>query len=51
MTHKMVTINGQELIEGPIEGYKIFDANMKCRDMQYVVGMNEVPSDTKLTLC
>jgi len=33
-------------------GYKGFDANLKCRDMQYVIGeTHEMPKDKILSLC
>ena len=38
-------------IEGPIEGYKIFNEDMTCRDFQFKPGMNELGNDKPLDLC
>ena len=38
-------------IPGPIEGYKIFNNDMTCRDFQFRVGMNELGNDDPLVLC
>ena len=38
-------------ITGPIEGYKIFNNDMTCRDFQFKIGMNELGNDEPLSLC
>ena len=38
-------------IPGPIEGYKIFNNDMTCRDFQFQVGMNELGNDDPLIMC
>ena len=38
-------------IPGPIEGYKIFNRDMTCRDFQFELGMNALGNDKPLSLC
>ena len=42
----------QELIQGPIDGYKIVDNDLKCRGFQYKIGKRvRVQNDLPLELC
>ena len=42
----------QELIQGPIDGYKIVDNELKCRGFQYKIGKRvRVQNDLPLELC
>jgi hypothetical protein len=50
-TMKRIVVNGQELIEGPVDGYKILNEDLTCRDMQFKIGMNELGNNNPLALC
>ena len=42
----------QDLIAGPVEGYKIVNDDMTCRDFQFEIGTRHVlPNDDYLELC
>ena len=44
-------MSGYKEIPGPIEGYKIFNDDMTCRDFQFKMGMNELGNSDPLILC
>ena len=46
-----MTSKKQKLIEGPVDGYKGTDMDMKCRGFQFKMGMNTLPGNEELELC